>query len=144
LLLLLLFFFVSGSAIFILVLGYLVEALFSKRLHSSLDLQITKYQFNYLHLLLLLFFYIQSSPPIFAPSPPSLTHSFAYFFLSWFHWDRLRTLFYCFVFTYSPKFEVMFWPRLDFALFVELICLRCGWGGIGEGPMFLLPRMLWT
>lgn len=38
----------------------------------------------------------------------------------------------------------MFWPRLDFALFVELICLRCGWGGIGEGPMFLLPRMLWT
>jgi hypothetical protein len=38
----------------------------------------------------------------------------------------------------------MFWPRLDFALFVELICSRCGWGGIGEGPMFLLPRMLWT
>lgn len=47
--------FVLGLAIFILVLGYLVEALFFRRLHSSLDLQITKYQYNYLHFLLLLF-----------------------------------------------------------------------------------------
>lgn len=130
---------------FILVLGYLVEALFSKRLHSSLDLANWLNINSIICIFYCFFFYIQSSPPIFAPSPPSLTHSFAYFFLVLVSLGQAEdsVLLFCF-YPYSPKFEVMFWPRLDFALFVELICLRCGWGGIGEGPMFLLPRMLWT
>lgn len=44
----------------------------------------------------------------------------------------------------SGKFGVTFCPKLDLALFVELICSLGTWTGGCIAGIFLVPSILWT